>query len=540
MNALWYRNAIVYQVDVSVYQDSNGDGWGDIPGLTARLPYLRGLGITCLWISPFYRSPMRDGGYDVVDHINVDARFGTLEDVVKLLEKAEELGIRVVIDLVAQHTSDQHPWFQAARKDRDSPYRDYYVWADQPEQTAAKPIFPTVEDDVWTWDDAAGQYYRHVFYRHEPDLNLANPAVRREIEDIMSFWLRLGVSGFRVDAAAHMIELARAAPDGGDGFWLMDELRRHASLRRADAVLLGEVDVPPQEYAHYFGDGHRLTMLSNFWLNNHLFLALARRRAEPIERALREQPAPPALAQYAVWVRNHDELDLERLSDAERDEVMRCFAPEPRMRIYNRGIRRRLPPMLGGDVQHIAQVQALLFSLPGTPILRYGEEIGMGEDLSLEERHAVRTAMQWSDEENGGFSGAAPAALQVPVIRAGPLRFATTNVNAQLLQPDSLLARVGRMLRTRVGMPEIGYGRWSILATDCPAVLALRYALDGRTTVTLVNLGAEAVECRIGELSGVALCDVFADRGYAPSPAGAACFALGGYGYRWMRRCEDR
>ncbi|MBO4121308.1 alpha-glucosidase C-terminal domain-containing protein [Cupriavidus gilardii] len=535
MRSLWYRNAIVYQIDVGMFRDGNNDGWGDLQGLTAHLEYLRGLGVTCIWLSPFYQSPFRDGGYDITDHLAVDPRFGNLADMVALLEKAEELGIRVMVELVAHHTSDQHRWFQEARRDRNSPYRDYYVWADEPEETDVKPIFPTVEDSVWTWDEEAGQYYRHAFYSHQPDLNIANPAVRAEIEEIMSFWLRLGVSGFRIDAAGHMIDGAKEADPRDDGFWLLNDLRAFATLRRSDAVLLGEVDVPAEDYARYFGKGHRLTLVSNFFLNNFLFLALAREQAEPIERALREQPDPPERAQYAVWVRNHDELDLERLSEAEREEVMQRFAPDEDMRVYNRGIRRRLPPMLDGDERRIAQVHALLFSLPGTPILRYGEEIGMGEDLSLKERHAVRTAMQWSDEINGGFSPADPESLPVPVIREGPFRYDKVNIYDQLLRDDSLLARTGKMIRARVGMPEIGYGECTVMEVGCPSVLALRHELDGQVVFTFANLSGQDVEIKLADVDVGELRDMLVDGPYPPAQT-AHTLKLHAYGYRWLRQ----
>ncbi|MGY8526179.1 alpha-amylase family protein [Paracidovorax citrulli] len=539
MEALWYRNAIIYQVDVSVFRDGNNDGWGDLPGLTAHLEYLRGLGVTGLWLTPFYRSPFRDHGYDVSDHLAVDPRFGNLADMVKLLEKAEELGIRVMADLVVQHTSDQHRWFQEARRDRNSPYRDYYIWSDEPVPTEVEPMFPTVEDSVWTWDEEAGQYYRHIFYSHEPDLNLANPAVRREIEEIMSFWLRLGVSGFRVDAASHMIEGAREADPRDDGFWLLNDLRDFATLRRSDAVLLGEVDVPPDEYARYFGEGHRLTLVSNFWLNNFLFLALAREVAEPICRALSSQPVPPERAQYAVWVRNHDELDLERLSDAERKEVMERFAPEERMRVYGRGIRRRLPPMLEGDQRRIEQVHALLFSLPGTPILRYGEEIGMGENLDLPERHAVRTAMQWSDEKNGGFSDASSEHLNCHVIDEGEYAYDKVNVYDQTLRDDSLLARTGKMIRARVGMPEIGYGECTVIKVHEPSVLALRHELDGKVVFTFANLSAKDVAITLPDVPLDELRDVLADGPYPREERegkSGGKLSLRGYGYRWLRQ----
>ncbi|HSX91967.1 MAG TPA: alpha-amylase family protein [Hydrogenophaga sp.] len=538
----WYRSAVIYQADVTHFQDSDGDGVGDLAGLVERLPYLRGLGVTCLWLTPFYASPFRDGGYDVADHMAIDPRLGTMADMVAVLEAAENLGIRVIVDLVAQHTSDQHPWFQAARRDRHSRYRDYYVWSDEPEATDVKPIFPTVENSVWAWDEAAGQYYRHVFYRHEPDLNLAHPAVREEIFRIMAFWLRMGVAGFRVDAASHMIERAKLADPRDDGYWLMNELRAFVQARNPEAVLFGEVDVPPRDYARYFGDGDRLSLVSNFWLNNHLYLALARGAAEPLQRALRRQPRAPAGAQYAVWVRNHDELDLERLSPSERQEVLDRFAPEPGMRIYDRGIRRRLPPMLDGDADRIALTHAIVMSLPGTPIVRYGDEIGMGDDLSLAERHAVRTIMQWSDESNAGFSTVAPEQLDLPLIDKGPFRYQRVNVYQQALDDRSLLARIGKMARARIGSPAMGSGHFRVLGTDCPSVLAIEHRgrLPQETLITLANLAPKAVRFALPGRALETLVDVLCDGPYARSDSQPGRLTLHANGYRWLRRRRDR
>ena len=534
----WYRNAVIYQADTTHFQDSDGDGMGDLAGVAQRLPYLRGMGVTCLWLTPFYGSPFRDGGYDVADHMAVDPRLGTLADMVHLLETAEDMGIRVMVDLVAQHTSDQHPWFQAARRDRQSPYRDYYVWADEPEPTEVKPIFPTVEDSVWTWDEMAGQYYRHTFYRHEPDLNLANPAAREEIYRIMSFWLRLGVAGFRVDAASHMIERAKAADPRDDGYWLMNDLRTFVQARDPDAVLFGEVDVPPEQYERYFGQGHRLTLVSSFWLNNYLYLALARSAAEPLQRALRQQPQAPSDGQYAVWVRNHDELDLERLTNDERNEVLDRFAPDENMRIYNRGIRRRLPPMLDGDIDWIALTHAIVLSLPGVPIVRYGAEIGMGDDLSLEERHAVRTVMQWSDETNAGFSTAAPDQLGVPLIREGPYRYEAVNVYQQSLDDRSLLARVSKMTRARLGLYAMGSGHFRVLETDCPSVLAIEYLGQRRDemVITLANLSPDPVHFAMPDVPLESMVDILCDGPYTANEARPKQLSLHGHGYRWLRR----
>ncbi|NUQ87850.1 MAG: glycosidase [Glycomyces artemisiae] len=537
MQPLWYRNAVIYAVDPALFRDANGDGWGDIQGLTRRLDHLRGLGATCVWILPFYPSPFKDGGYDITDHLSVDPRLGTVPDVVELLEEAEEAGIRVLFDLVVQHTSDQHPWFREARSDPDSPYRDYYVWADEPPDDGLESVFPTVEDGVWSWDEEAGQYYRHMFYAHEPDLNTANPEVRKEIRRIMAFWLRLGVSGFRVDAVPYMVSRAGAPGGFEDGADFLRELREFTALRHPEAVLVGEVDVPLEEYEDYFLDGEGLTMLLNFWLNNHVWLALARGEAAPVHKALDELPPTPRRSQFANWLRNHDELDLERLTEAEREETMRAFAPEEDMRAYGRGIRRRVAPMLGGDPARLAAAHALLLSLPGTPVLQYGDEIGMGDDLSRRERLSVRIPMQWTSDENGGFSSAPKDRLVAEPVREGPFGYEEVNVYDQHRSPGGgLLARVGDLVRTRLGLTEIGYGRHRVLDTGCPSVVALRHD-DGEdgSVVTLVNLADADVEARIPDEDLDDLVDVLTDREYPRDGDDPPVFKLGPYGYRWMR-----
>ena len=536
MRPLWYRNAVIYQIDPSLFLDITGDGCGDLLGVAERLDYVRGLGATAIWLMPFYQSPFRDAGYDVADHLQVDPRFGDLADVVTLLEKAEELGLHVMIELVVQHTSSEHRWFKEACRDRNSPYRDFYLWADQPDNSI-EPIFPTVEDSVWTWNEEAGQYYRHLFYSHEPDLNLANPKVIKEIERIMAFWLRLGVSGFRVDAASHLIEQAGGG-NSSEGYWLLEHMRDFVALRRPETVLLGEVDVEPEEYREYFGEGDRLTLLLNFWANNHFFLALARSEAEPLMRATESQPVPPERAQYAIWLRNHDELDLERLTDEEREEVMQAFAPDPNMRAYNRGIRRRLAPMLDGDERRLAMAHALLFALPGTPIIRYGEEIGMGEDLSRPERLAVRTPMQWSNEPNAGFSCVDTPKLAAPLIDEGKFGYQKLNVYAQTLREDSLLAKTGTMMRTRIGLREIGEGRHSPVETDCPTVFAIRHQND-TTVLMLVNLADKEVTVEITDEDLQNMVDVLADSAYEQPEGHPLRLRLNGYGYRWLRHKQQ-
>ncbi|MFK4136727.1 alpha-amylase family protein [Pseudomonas luteola] len=539
MRPLWYRNAVIYQIDPSLFRDSNADGYGDLRGVVDRLDYIRGLGATAIWLMPFYQSPFRDAGYDVTDHLAVDPRFGDLADVVALLEKSEELGIHVIVELVMQHTSDQHHWFQEARRDRNSPYRDYYLWADEPQDTDEEPIFPTIENSIWSWDDEAQQYYRHLFYSHEPDLNLANPKIVNEIERILSFWLRLGVSGFRIDAASHLIEQAGSG-NANQGYWLLNHIRDFVTIRRPEAILMGEVDVEPQEYLDYFGENDRLTLLLDFWVNNHLFLALARSEVEPLSRSLGMQPIPPSKAQYALWLRNHDELDLERLTDAERQEVMQAFAPEPNMRAYNRGIRRRLAPMLDNNERQLAMVHALLFSLPGTPILRYGEEIGMGDDLSREERLAVRTPMQWSNELNAGFSSADPRLLPVPVIDKGKFAYQQINVYAHTLRDDSLMSKTSRMARTRLGLREIGHGRFRMLDVQHPAVFAIRHDNEDSVVLMLANLSNEEVFVIINDSELQEIVDILADANYEqPISTPPLQLKLRGYGYRWLRRKQQ-
>jgi maltose alpha-D-glucosyltransferase/alpha-amylase len=536
---LWYRNAVIYQVDVAFFLDSTGDGWGDLRGVTERLEHIRGLGANCIWLLPFYQSPYRDGGYDVTDHLAVDPRFGDVADFAILLNKAESLGLRVIVDLVPQHTSIEHRWFQEARRDPKSPYRDYYVWSDEPVTTDVEPVFPTVEDSVWSWDEEAQKFYRHVFYDFEPDLELGNPRVREEVRRIMAFWLRMGVAGFRIDAVPYMVERARAADGRDDGHWLLSELREFASLHHPEAVLLGEVDVPVDSYADYFGTGDRLSMLIDFWTNNHTFLALASEQAEPLERALRERPAPPPHGQYATFLRDHDELDLERLSQSERDHVLDRFAPEDEMRAYDRGIRRRLAPMLEGDTRRVAMAHALLMSLPGAPVLLYGDEIGMGEDLSRPERKAVRTVMQWTTGTNAGFSLADEERLAAPAIREGPFAYEKVNVAVQSQQRDSLLSLVGNLVRSRLGAEEIGAQHCRVLDTGAPSVLCLCHESEGRHLVTAVNLSDQEVTCELSDDRLTDLADVLSDREYPPPGDRPTKFVVGGYGYRWLRRRDE-
>jgi maltose alpha-D-glucosyltransferase/alpha-amylase len=535
----WYKRAIVYCLDVDTFQDSDGDGVGDLRGLTSRLDYLARLGATCLWLNPIHPSPNRDDGYDVADFYGVDPRIGTLGDFVELVHQAGNRGLRVIIDLVVNHTSDQHPWFQAARSDPDSQWRDFYVWSEErPDDLTQGVVFPGVQKETWTWDEEAGAWYFHRFYDFQPDLNMANPAVRDEVARIMKFWLQLGVAGFRMDAVPFVIELTEPnQPDPPKDFGYLNEFRQVLSWQRGDAVILAEANVPPDQLVEYFGDGDRLPMLFNFLLNQHLFLGLARSDAGPLRAGLDQTPEIPSPCQWATFLRNHDEVDLSGLADDERAEVFAAFGPEPDMQLYGRGIRRRLAPMLGGDRRRIEMAYSLQLTLPGTPVLRYGEEIGMGDDLSLEERNAIRTPMQWTDQPGAGFSTADPDRLCRPVVSGGDFGYERVNVAAQRRDPSSLLSWMERLLRTVRECPEFNVGRCQPVETGVPSVLALRYEAPTGVMLALTNLADQACSVDLdtqGHRDDTPV-EVFANRDYGDVGPELRGIDLDGYGYRWIR-----
>ncbi|GAB3617912.1 hypothetical protein GCM10027416_24690 [Okibacterium endophyticum] len=387
---LWWKTAVVYCLDVETFMDWNEDGVGDFVGLAHRMDYLAELGVTCLWLMPFYPTPDRDDGYDVSDFYGVDGRLGHLGDVVEVLRMADDRGIRVIADLVVNHTSDEHPWFVDARSSRSSPYRDFYVWRDEPPEDEKQTVFPGEESGVWEFDEGSGQYYRHSFYSHQPDLNLANQDVRDEITKAIGFWLQMGFAGFRVDAVPFLLDTVSTADGFGDPHAYLNVLRSFVSRRSGDGIFLGEVNLPREDQLLYFGgeDGDQLTMQFDFLGMQKLYLSLAREDARPFAAALAERPAIDETSQWVNFVRNHDELTLDQLSEEERGEVFDAFAPEEHQRVYGRGIVRRLPPMLDGDPRRIRMVYSLLFSLPGVPALFYGEEIGMGENPDLPGRSA--------------------------------------------------------------------------------------------------------------------------------------------------------
>jgi maltose alpha-D-glucosyltransferase/alpha-amylase len=537
----WYDEAVIYCLDVETFADSDDDGVGDFRGLIGRLDYLYRLGVTCLWLNPVHPSPRRDDGYDVTDFYAADPRLGSLGDFAELVHEGQNRGIRIIIDLVVNHTSDQHPWFLDAVSSPDSRYRDWYVWAEEePPDRFQGMVFPGEQHDTWTYHEGAGAWYYHRFYDFQPDLNIANPAVRAELKKIMGFWLQLGVAGFRIDAAPFVIELTEPGdPDSPKDFEFLTELRQHASWRRGDALLLAEANVEPDQIVRYFGDdggsANRLHMLFDFMLNGRLILALARQDPEPILEAVRTSPSLPPGAQWATFLRNHDEIDLSRLTAEQRDEVFARFGPEPPMRLYQRGIRRRLAPMLGRDRARVEMAYSLQFTLRGTPVLRYGEEIGMGEDLSLPDRQAIRTPMQWSSSKHGGFTRADQPVR--PVVSGGEYGYEKVNVTDQRHDPTSLLAWFERMIHTLRESPEVGAGTCTPIDVKLPpGVFAHRADGPSGGMLFLHNLGEEPCTVDLSMLDSESdhPNQVFGDQPAQPVD-GLSALELGRYGYRWIR-----
>jgi len=535
----WYRDCVIYSLDIGLFQDSDGDGIGDLQGLISRLDYLARLGVTAIWLNPIHPSPRRDGGYDVTDYFGVHTRFGSLGDFAILLHEADERGIRVILDLVVNHTSDQHPWFQAARSDPESPFRDWYVWSEtEPADRFEGMVFPGVEEETWTFDDNAGLWYRHRFYRFEPDLNTDNPAIREEIRKIALFWLRLGVSGFRIDAAPFLIEPRRQRGERPE-FAFLRELRESLSWHRGNSVMLAEANVSDSDLVEYFGNADgaaiRVLMVFAFRLNQAIMLALARKDARPLRATLRELPDLPRHGQWATFLRNHDEVDLGRLTPSERQEVFQAFAPEESMHLYGRGMRRRLAPMLGGNRRRIELAYSLLLTMPGTPVIRYGEEIGMGEDLELPEREAIRTPMQWDSTHNAGFSRTL-GELQVPVIDFGTHAYKRVNVTEQRLDPHSLLVWFERILHTLRECEEIGGGDHEIVDVEPPQVLVHRATGRSGSMLFLHNLADEPLRLRLGPQPDTEQrpLNVIANSDYG-GHVDLDAIDLSGYGYRWIR-----
>ncbi|MGH8000226.1 MAG: alpha-amylase family protein [Brasilonema sp.] len=542
---MWYKNAVMYCLDVETYMDGNNDGIGDFEGLTQRLNYIAGLGITCIWLMPFYPTPNRDNGYDVMDFYNVDPHLGTLGDFVEFTRLASERGIRVIIDLVVNHTSIEHPWFQTACQDKSSKYHNFYVWSqEKPKDAEDGIIFPGVQESTWTYNEQADAYYFHRFYEHQADLNIANPQVREEINKIMGFWIKLGVSGFRIDAAPFLIELKgiEEQADGTDPYTYLKEMRNFLSWRCGDAILLAEANVPMEDVPLYFGDGDKMQMLFSFMVNQHLILALAQEQAEPIVRGLNAPPEIPAIGQWAYFIRNHDELSLDKLSEAEQNEIMTRFNQDrEKVWIYDRGIRRRFPPLINSDPHRLRLAYSLMLTLPGTPVLFYGEEISMGDDLCLPERSSIRTPMQWSSESNAGFSTAPADKLIRPVISDEKYGYQQLNVIDQRRDSNSFLNWMERAIRVRKECPEFGWGTWNLIKTNHPSVFAHRCEWRGGVVLAVHNLSKEActVTLELEAEESKQLIDLLGGQQYKMINGNAHSIQLEGYGYYWFRIGEQ-
>jgi maltose alpha-D-glucosyltransferase/alpha-amylase len=538
---LWWKNAVFYCLDVQTFADSDGDGMGDFVGLTSKVDYLAGLGVTCIWLMPFYPTADKDDGYDICEHYAIDPRLGSFGDFTEFIRTARDRGMRVIADLVVNHTSDQHPWFQAARRSTESRFREFYVWRDEiPADGPSGEVFPGTQNGVWTYDHEAGQYYLHRFHGHQPDLNVASEAVREEIRKLIGFWLAQGLSGFRIDAVPFLLETEGSTDDMElDPHDYLRDLRAFVSRREGEAALLGEVNLPAAEQRLYFGDedGDELHLLFDFLGMQAAWLALARGDARPLARSIGRRPAIPHETAWACFLRNHDELTLDKLAQAERNEVFAAFGPDPEVQLYGRGLRRRLPSMLDGDQRWIRMAYSLMFALPGSPTLFYGEEIGMAENLDLDERLAVRTPMQWTGDATAGFSTAPPDAL----VRPPPTddRFAPSAINVldQRTDPQSLLNWFERLIRLRKESPEIGWGSCTVLRLDADPVLALRYDWQGRTLVTVHNFErrSQQVELRVDRSGEGELRDLLRPDRPVPMRGGTATVKLGAHDHRWFR-----
>ncbi|WP_431246640.1 alpha-amylase family glycosyl hydrolase [Leifsonia xyli] len=506
----------VYGLDLSRFADSDGDGFGDFAGALEHLDYVASLGVTWIWLLPFYPSERRDNGYDVDDHLAVDPRFGDLDDLRAFLKRAHELGMRVLIDAVLHHTSDRHPWFVAAREDPHSTDGRFFIWSeDDSTEPGDHPMFPGEDDEVWRYDEQAGHYYHHQFYAFQPDLNATNPDVLDEIVRVLGFWLEVGVDGFRIDAALLIVQgKGRPDTDVDDGTFF-DELRRRLREVKHDVALIAEADESPELMAALVENG-RFEAVIDFTLNNAIVLALTRGEAQPIQDALsRLDDSIPADARLN-FLHNADEIDLQQLRDDERREAFEHFAPEPEMLIYGRGIRRGWAPMMQ-PAQRVRMTVSLLYALPGVPLLLAGQELGVGDDLSIEGRGAARTTMQWDDSRWGGFTTASSSPLTLPAQAEGPFGFAEVNVRAQEADPDSLLTLVRRISELRRAKNAVA-GGWTALDLGAPAVLALKR--DG--LITLHNLSGEEAEVDLGDDYRAALAEGWDGRTLAP------------YGFAWL------
>ncbi len=494
---LWFKTAVFYEVYVRGFNDADGDGHGDIRGVIDKLDYLEWLGVDCIWMLPMYPSPMRDGGYDIADFFGVNPDYGNVGDVQELIESAHQRGIRVIADLVMNHTSSDHPWFQEARSSPESPKRDWYVWSDTKHRYEdVRIIFIDTEESNWTWDEDAGAYYWHRFFRHQPDLNYDNPEVQEAMIEVLRFWLDLGLDGFRLDAVPYLFEREGTNCENlPETHAYLKRVRREIDENYPDRVLLAEANQWPADVVDYFGDGDECHMAFHFPLMPRMFMAIRKGTAQPIVDILEQTPAIPESCQWGLFLRNHDELTLEMVTDDERDYMYAEYARDPRAKL-NLGIRRRLAPLLDNGRDEIELMMAILFSLPGSPVLYYGDEIGMGDNIYLGDRDGVRTPMHWTSDRNGGFSRADFAQLYLPPLMDPVHGFAAVNVEAQLRSQNSLLRWTQRFIALRKQRPVFGLGGYESLMTSNHAIFAHVRTWEDDTVLCVHNTArsAQAVE----------------------------------------------
>jgi maltose alpha-D-glucosyltransferase/alpha-amylase len=534
---VWFKKAVFYEIHIRGFHDATGDGSGDFRGITEKLDYLQWLGINCIWLLPMYPSPLRDGGYDIADFFSIHPDYGTVEDFRTLVEAAHERGIRVIADLVMNHTSSDHPWCQEARRDPGSPKRDWYVWSDTDDRyTDARIIFVDTEVSNWTWDPIAGQYYWHRFFSHQPDLNYDNPEVRDAMLDVLRFWLDLGIDGFRLDAVPYLFEREGTNCENlPETHAYLRRVRSEIDARFPDRVLLAEANQWPTEVVHYFGEGDECHMAFQFPVMPRLFMAIRREDATPVIDIMEQTPRIPENAQWGLFLRNHDELTLEMVSEEERDFMWSEYASDPRMKL-NLGIRRRLAPLLDNGRDEIELMTAILFSLPGSPVLYYGDEIGMGDNIYLGDRDGVRTPMQWTGDRNGGFSRADFAQLYLPPLMDPVYGYQAVNVEAQLRTPTSLLRWVHRFIALRQAHPVFSLGSYESLRPENPRVLGhiRRYEDDIALCAHNLSRTAQAVELDLSQFVGMVPEEMFGENPFPRIGELPYLLTFGPRGFYWF------
>ena len=534
----WYKDAIIYQIHVRAFFDSNGDGIGDFQGLAQKLDYVQEIGVNAIWLMPFFPSPLRDDGYDISDYRSVHPSYGTLEDFKRFLSSAHDRGIRVIIEMVANHTSDQHPWFLESRSSQDNPKRDWYVWSDTDTRyRGTRIIFLDTEMSNWAWDPISKSYYWHRFFSHQPDLNYDNPAVREEMWNVMTFWLELGVDGFRLDAVPYLIEREGTSCENlPETHQVVRELRKKVDDQFPGAVLLAEANQWPADLRPYFGNGDEFHMAFHFPLMPRMFMGLRLEDRKPITEILQQTPEIPASCQWCLFLRNHDELTLEMVTDIERDYMYDIYASDKTMRL-NLGIRRRLAPLLDNDRRRIELMNGMLMSLPGTPIIYYGDEIGMGDNIYLGDRNGVRTPMQWSGGWNGGFSTADPEILYSPPILNPVYGYQAVNVLSQKRTEHSLLSWMKHIMRIRRSSPVFGSGSIEFLYPANHRVLAYVRQLGKETVLVVNNLSsaAQAVELDLRRYKGNILIEMFGRNMFPRIGDLPYLLTMGPYQFYWFR-----